>query len=772
MNKKVISLLLCLILLIGTTPAGVFTLSAAAERVDSAVTGSGNTKDDPIIVNTYDQLKYAFDRTASSDTALYVKLNHDVSYSGYECGTLVTKGSALVLDLAGYTISVEDSSNCSFPVIYGQFGGVTITDSTRYDTSGSYGHLVNGKIDYLYTLPGESTSVLVGNITVKGGWFVNRCHSSDGKNTNSIYNSSLFGYGTYHTTTTDPGARLTMIGGVFEADVPVRFGSSDYYSLINGGRLRVKGTVGIQMTLDSSSKNFPIITDCTMNHYSSHDSISAFDIRFEPSFEDKHTAADAIAVWHRIVSDDTYAYVDDVLLARGNHGVYYNAVGGLIGPLFKKSYVLTPITTVTHINLTIAEPAAGEAMPYHAVGSYLDGYETSDYTGGTWSSGVQWTDGKVYTDEYPVGSTFEVGKSYAVFIKVSIAQKGFLLADEDSLSATINGEKALFYRSGENEYVVYHTFSIEKYTVSNASVTITAPKAGELPSYHAAVPSGKGYTVENGYSTGSFHNGVAWMHENGSAMAQDEKFEYGKKYIVLIYIAPLESYQFAGYESMTATVNGNQSTVIPYSSVRYGITYAFKLPDLIDSMSLTIPSTKAGEQMKWSALAPDGADYEVDKSSSGLAANGVIWYKDDTVITPGKTVYFEEGVTYKMTISVKPKDTDSFRFAAAEDMSAAVNGEAATVSRPSDTKATVVYTFAASKESSVGYLLGDTDADGSVTIIDATTIQRQLAGIATQVYNKEAADADGDGSVTVVDATAIQRHLAGLPSNQNIGKPM
>jgi hypothetical protein len=33
-------------------------------------------------------------------------------------------------------------------------------------------------------------------------------------------------------------------------------------------------------------------------------------------------------------------------------------------------------------------------------------------------------------------------------------------------------------------------------------------------------------------------------------------------------------------------------------------------------------------------------------------------------------------------------------------------------------------------------------------------------------------DADEDGSVTIVDATAIQRHLAHLPTNENIGQPI
>ena len=67
-------------------------------------------------------------------------------------------------------------------------------------------------------------------------------------------------------------------------------------------------------------------------------------------------------------------------------------------------------------------------------------------------------------------------------------------------------------------------------------------------------------------------------------------------------------------------------------------------------------------------------------------------------------------------------------------------------------------------------LLGDTDGDNSVTILDATVIQRHLAEIPTAVYIEAAADADHDGQVTILDATAIQRWLAGLPVYEGIGK--
>ena len=67
------------------------------------------------------------------------------------------------------------------------------------------------------------------------------------------------------------------------------------------------------------------------------------------------------------------------------------------------------------------------------------------------------------------------------------------------------------------------------------------------------------------------------------------------------------------------------------------------------------------------------------------------------------------------------------------------------------------------------HLLGDADSDGSVTILDATRIQRRIAELTVSSFSKKASDADQDGEVTILDATAIQRHLAGLPTNKNIG---
>ena len=58
---------------------------------------------------------------------------------------------------------------------------------------------------------------------------------------------------------------------------------------------------------------------------------------------------------------------------------------------------------------------------------------------------------------------------------------------------------------------------------------------------------------------------------------------------------------------------------------------------------------------------------------------------------------------------------------------------------------------------------GDADADGEMTILDATRIQRYLAGLAGENdIDLIAADADLDGEVSIIDATRVQRVLASL----------
>ena len=68
-------------------------------------------------------------------------------------------------------------------------------------------------------------------------------------------------------------------------------------------------------------------------------------------------------------------------------------------------------------------------------------------------------------------------------------------------------------------------------------------------------------------------------------------------------------------------------------------------------------------------------------------------------------------------------------------------------------------------------LLGDADRDQAITILDATCIQRRLAGLNSEdQIDSYAADADLDNDVTILDATTIQRHLAGFSVATPIGE--
>lgn len=71
--------------------------------------------------------------------------------------------------------------------------------------------------------------------------------------------------------------------------------------------------------------------------------------------------------------------------------------------------------------------------------------------------------------------------------------------------------------------------------------------------------------------------------------------------------------------------------------------------------------------------------------------------------------------------------------------------------------------------------LGDADGDGSLTILDATAIQRHLAGLSRLSDSAvQRSMVTGSSELTILDATAIQRRLANLTDRfpaQNIPSP-
>lgn len=61
-----------------------------------------------------------------------------------------------------------------------------------------------------------------------------------------------------------------------------------------------------------------------------------------------------------------------------------------------------------------------------------------------------------------------------------------------------------------------------------------------------------------------------------------------------------------------------------------------------------------------------------------------------------------------------------------------------------------------------GFILGDADQDGVVSILDATTIQKKRASIPVSPFCPPAADTNRNGLLDILDATTVQKHLARL----------
>ena len=249
MKKRLISLLLCLVLLAGILPAGAITLSAAAAETDAAETGAiHTTADDPWVVTSASEIKIAFN-TSEDQSVMYIKLGSDITIDAIPAGTeesrngfLYTNGGNVVLDLAGYTLSYIDQSNFSHRFISGENGRVTINDSMRTDPS--TGALLTGKIDYKYTVPykDRNTAVLSGDVTVNGGVIINNT-SSDAHH--SVY-ADLYYYQGNKLHHTEYG-KFIMNGGIFKAKTPVFLGPNTN-CVFNGGDLRTTGTCGVYIS--------------------------------------------------------------------------------------------------------------------------------------------------------------------------------------------------------------------------------------------------------------------------------------------------------------------------------------------------------------------------------------------------------------------------------------------------------------------------------------------------------------------------------------------
>ena len=66
-----------------------------------------------------------------------------------------------------------------------------------------------------------------------------------------------------------------------------------------------------------------------------------------------------------------------------------------------------------------------------------------------------------------------------------------------------------------------------------------------------------------------------------------------------------------------------------------------------------------------------------------------------------------------------------------------------------------------SKKVTSGFLKGDANGDGSVTISDAVAIVNKILGNPSGNFNEAASDVSGDGEITITDAVGVVNIILG-----------
>lgn len=153
---------------------------------------------------------------------------------------------------------------------------------------------------------------------------------------------------------------------------------------------------------------------------------------------------------------------------------------------------------------------------------------------------------------------------------------------------------------------------------------------------------------------------------------------------------------------------------------------------------------------------------ETDLDGRTLTADNVYYGNDSRVL--------ENGREYTFTVAVNAEPDWNFT----DDVDIVIRG-AKYVSHAAHIddnrgKADILFITATMKPTPTGVRRGDTDNDKEITIIDATYIQRELAGMSNLLFVDEAADVDCDNEMSIFDATAIQRYLAGYEDGYPVGE--
>ena len=214
----------------------------------------------------------------------------------------------------------------------------------------------------------------------------------------------------------------------------------------------------------------------------------------------------------------------------------------------------------------------------------------------------------------------------------------------------------------------------------NVDITITAPIAGECPSYSATINSDNFEIIDEEY--GYIYHGVTWYDWTlDSNIDYDDEFVEGHIYSVTVLVKKAAGVEL---ELLAATVNGNEAELSettdendnPYYLVQY---YFGEKPVSSDETAdITIAEPVAGELPSYEATIGNEC-FEVIDEEFGYVYHGVTWYDWTLDSNIDYDDVFVEGHIYSVTVLVKKAAGVEL-----ELLAATVNGNEAELSETTD----------------------------------------------------------------------------------------
>ena len=355
-------------------------------------------------------------------------------------------------------------------------------------------------------------------------------------------------------------------------------------------------------------------------------------------------------------------------------------------------------------------------------------------------------------------STASAGKNYTVYVVLEVATANHYFNTDSSRrpavsSVTVNGNTASasntqdysLFSIDASKYehdttyqkylVVMYTFpTVEAAPIENVEFDVPAPVPGErVPTTWQA--SGISIDAINGNANNGqvSVNKVEWTLQDGTALAGNAVFEYGKKYTLTLTLGTVYGASFATdpnhflaqpgkpFPTVTVKMNGKTATVLPtydsYSNLYVVAACVFDCDTAAQIKTIEL----TGIDAPVSGKAPDytftgGAGYENNGRNDAYYKNGMCWSEvGSSYILSDGTQAFLPGKAYQVDIRIKAKE--GYEFATNSygnvSMTATVNGKSATVSGNRN-EILVTYAFPATGKIAISKV-GVTDIDAPVT---------------------------------------------------------